>query len=143
VRWFLVGAPGYLKKRGRPRSLDDLKEHECVTFGTPESTARLRLEKGGKAAHVGVSSRLLVNDFDLVHAAALAGLGLALLPAFQCVDDLRAKRLERVLRDWEAPVTSVHVVYASTRHISPKLKSFIDHLQARMAPPPWELGPMP
>jgi DNA-binding transcriptional LysR family regulator len=79
----------------------------------------------------------------VVHAAAVAGLGLALLPAYQCVDDLRGKRLERVLRDWEAPVTPVHVVYPSTRHVSPKLKSFIDHLQGRMAPPPWELGPMP
>jgi DNA-binding transcriptional LysR family regulator len=143
VRWFLVGAPSYLKRRGRPRSLDDLKGHECVAFGTSEGAARLRLVKGGKPAHVAVSSRLLVNDFDVVHAAAVAGLGLALLPAYQCVDDLRGKRLERVLRDWEAPVTPVHVVYPSTRHVSPKLKSFIDHLQGRMAPPPWELGPMP
>ncbi len=79
----------------------------------------------------------------MVHAAAVAGLGLALLPAYQCVDDLRGKRPERVLRDWEAPVTPVHVVYPSTRHVSPKVKSFVDHLQERMTPPPWELGPMP
>jgi DNA-binding transcriptional LysR family regulator len=143
VRWFLVAAPAYLKKRGRPRSLDDLKEHDCIVFGTVPNGAGFRLDSGGKSVSVAVSSRLLVNDFDVVHAAAAAGLGLALLPAFQCLEEIRAKRLERVLRDWDAPSTPVHVVYPSTRHLSPKVKSFVDHLHERMTPPPWELGPMP
>jgi DNA-binding transcriptional LysR family regulator len=143
VRWFLVATPAYLKKRGRPRSLDDLKEHDCIVFGTAPKGAGFRLDSGAKSVNVAVSSRLLVNDFDVVHATAAAGLGLALLPAFQCLDDLRAKRLERVLRDWDAPSTPVHVVYPSTRYVSPKVKSFVDHLHERMTPPPWELGPMP
>ena len=58
-------------------------------------------------------------------------------------EDLRERRLERVLRDWDAPSTPVHVVYPSARHISPKVKTFVDPLQGRMTPPPWELGPMP
>lgn len=62
------------------------------------------------------------------------------LPAFRCVEDLRARRLARVLADWNVPSTFLHVVYPSTRHISPKVKSFIDHLDARMTPPPWELN---
>jgi DNA-binding transcriptional LysR family regulator len=59
------------------------------------------------------------------------------------VDDLRTRKLERVLREWDAPATPIHAVYPSTRHLSPKVKSFVDHLQERMTPPPWELGPMP
>ena len=55
-----------------------------------------------------------------------AGLGIALLPAFRCLDDLRAHRLERVLRDWSAPSTPVHAVYPSTRHLSPKIAAFRD-----------------
>ena len=54
-----------------------------------------------------------------------------------------ADAIERVLRDWTSPPTPVHVVYPSTRHLSPKVKSFVDHLQERMTPPPWELGPAP
>jgi DNA-binding transcriptional LysR family regulator len=92
---------------------------------------------------IDLSARLLVSDMDILHAATMAGLGIALLPAFHCVEDLRARRLERVLRDWNAPSTPVHVVYPSTRHISPTVKSFIDHLHQRMTPPPWELGPAP
>ena len=143
VRCFLVGAPGYLKKHGRPRSIDELKRHDCIMFGTTPSGAALRLQRGGKTAHVEPPARLLVNDFDLVHAAALAGLGLALLPAYLSLDDIRGKRLERVLGDWEAPSIPVHVVYPSARYISPKVKAFVDHLQERTTPPPWEVGPMP
>jgi hypothetical protein len=44
-----------------------------------------------------------------------------------------------VLPEWNTPSTPVHVVYPSSRHISPNVKSFVDHLQARMTPPPWDL----
>ncbi len=143
VRWFLVGTPAYLKKQGRPRSTDDLKQRDCIMFGTAPSGATLRLENAGKTVHVEPPARLIVNDFDLVHAAALAGLGLALLPAYLCLDDIRAKRLERVLRDWEAPAVPIQVVYPSARHISPKVKTFVEHLQRRTTPSPWEVGPLP
>ena len=69
---------------------------------------------------------MLSNDSDVLHAAAIAGVGIALLPAFRCVEELRARRFERVLSGWNAPPTPVHVVYPSTRHISPKVKSFVD-----------------
>ena len=90
-----------------------------------------------------MSPRLTVGDQDVLQAVATAGLGIALMPAFRCVEDLRAGRLERVLREWNAPPTQIHAVYPSTRHLSPKVKSFIEHLQERMTPPPWELGPVP
>nr|AQQ75197.1 hypothetical protein [uncultured bacterium] len=57
--------------------------------------------------------------------------------------ELPARRLERVLRDWKVPSTPVHVVYPSSRYLSPKVKTFVDHLYQRMTPPPWELGPAP
>jgi DNA-binding transcriptional LysR family regulator len=143
VRWFLVATAGYLKKRGRPRSPNDLKQHDCMLFGVGAGGAGLRLDSGDKSAQLTLSPRLLVGDMDVLHATTTAGLGIALLPAFLCLEDLRARRLERVLRDWDAPSTPVHVVYPSTRHLSPKVKTFADHLHERMTPPPWELGPMP
>jgi len=93
--------------------------------------------------NLSLSPRLTASDMDVLHDIAMAGSGVALLPAFQCVEDLRARRLERVLPDWSAPSVPIHVVYPSTRYLSPKVKTFLDHLQARMTPPPWELGPAP
>jgi DNA-binding transcriptional LysR family regulator len=138
--WLLVATPGYLKRRGRPRSPDDLSKHDCLLFGAGPDTGGLCLENGDRSVQVALSPRLTVTDIDVVYAVATAGLGIAVLPAFRCVEDLGARRLARVLADWNVPSTPVHVVYPSTRHISPKVKSFIDHLHARMTPPPWELN---
>jgi DNA-binding transcriptional LysR family regulator len=143
VRWFLVATPAYLKRRGRPRSPEDLKKHDGLLFGAGLDSAGVRLEDADRSVQIALSARLLVSDMDVLYAVATAGLGIALLPAFRCVEELRARRLERVLADWNAPSTPVHVVYPSTRHLSPKVKSFVDHLHQRMTPPPWELGPMP
>jgi DNA-binding transcriptional LysR family regulator len=142
VRWFLVGTPAYLNEHGHPRSIDDLKQHDFIMFGTASSSAALRLESAGKTAQFEPQRCLIVNDFNLVHAAAVAGPGLAILPAYLCPDDFRAKRLERVLPDWEAPAIPIHVVYPSTRHVSPNVKTFVEHLQERTTAP-WEVGPTP
>jgi DNA-binding transcriptional LysR family regulator len=142
VTWFLVATPAYLKKHGRPRTPQELAKHDCLFFGAG-ARFELRLSSGDGATQVTLTPRLMVTDQDIVHGSAMAGLGIAMLPAFRCADDLRARRLERVLREWTAPSTPVHAVYPSTRYLSPKVKSFVEHLQERMTPPPWELGPLP
>jgi DNA-binding transcriptional LysR family regulator len=142
AKWFLVATPAYFKKRGRPRSPEDLKKHDCLFFGHGIDT-HVRLESGERSERVAIASRMMASDNDVVYDAAIAGLGIALVPAFRCLEDLRAGRLERALRDWSAAATPFHIVYPSTRHVSPKVKSFVDHLYERMTPPPWELGPMP
>jgi DNA-binding transcriptional LysR family regulator len=139
---FLVAAPAYLKRRGRPRSPEELKNHDFLAFGAGLKSVSLRLESGGRPVQVALAARMIVNDIEILHAAVTAGLGIALLPGMLFVKDLRAGRLERVLRNWNAPSTPVHLVYPSTRQISPKVKSFVDHLLERMTPPPWEAGPV-
>ncbi|AKU95014.1 Transcriptional regulator, LysR family [Labilithrix luteola] len=143
VGWFLVATPAYLKKHGRPRSPEELANHDFLFFGAGLEGVGPRLEKDGRTVHVALSPRLSASDMDMLHAVTTAGLGIALLPAFQCVEQLRSGRLTRVLADWNAPSVPVHAVYPSARHISPKVKTFLEHLQARMTPPPWELGPAP
>jgi len=143
VGWFLVATLAYLKKRGRPRVPEDLREHDFLFFGAGLDGVGPRLERDGKTVHVALPARMTAGDMEIVHAVAMAGLGVALSPAFLCVDELRARRLERVLPDWTAPSVPIHAVYPSTRQLSPKVKTFVDHLQAHMTPPPWERGPAP
>jgi len=143
VTWFLVAAPAYLKKRRRPRTPEDLANHDCLLFGAGSPSTTVQLGRGNESVQVAIAARLRVSDFEILGTAALAGLGIALVPAFQCVADVRAQRLERVLRDWAAPAIPVHVVYPTARHLSATVKSFVEHVQQRMTPPPWELGPVP
>jgi DNA-binding transcriptional LysR family regulator len=134
----LVASRNYLQRRGRPRSPQELSEHACLRLGAGVERAKYRLTDGESAVDLEVAARLVVNDMEVLHTAALEGLGIALLPMFRCVDDLEARRLERVLRNWNATPTPIQAVYPSTRHLSPKVKSFVAHLQDQMTPPPWE-----
>jgi DNA-binding transcriptional LysR family regulator len=143
TRWFLVATPAYLKKRGRPKSPDDLEKHDCLLFGSGASGSVLRLQSGERSVQLTLSPRMLVNDMDVLGEAAGTGIGIAVLPAFRCVEHLRTRKMERVLRDWNVPSTPMHVVYPTARHVSPKVKTFVEHLQQRMMPPPWELDPAP
>jgi DNA-binding transcriptional LysR family regulator len=143
VGWFLVATPTYLRKRGRPRTPEDLGKHDFLFFGSGLDGVGPRLERDGRTVHLALSPRMTASDMEILHAVATTGLGIALLPAFLCVEDLRARRMERVLPDWNAPSVPVHLVYPSARQLSPKVKRFIDHLQEHMTPPPWELGPAP
>src|SRR5262249_40174220 len=114
-----------------------------VLFGADSPVRVLTLVRDGHPLEVSVAPRLVASDMDVLLAAVLANQGLGLLPAFTSMPSLTGGRIQRVLRDWELPATPVHAVYPSTRHVSPKVKSFVDHLQQRMTPPPWELGPAP
>jgi DNA-binding transcriptional LysR family regulator len=143
VRRLVVASPGYLKKHGRAREPADLARHDCLVFGAGESPTTWRLEKGSTSVDVVVKPRIVINDFDALLDAALAGVGVAMLPVFQCLAAVRERRLDHVLKEWCSPTAAIHVVYPTTRLLSPKVKAFVEHLQEKFTPPPWELGPKP
>jgi len=134
----IAASPAFLAAHSAPASPAQLAETTCIAFGGSSDPTTWTLMADGEPLSVEVSARLVVNDFDIVRETALAGLGVAQLPLSMSVDDLRAGRLVRVLADWCSPPVPVHAVYPSTRHLSPKVSAFLDHLQEEMSPPPWE-----
>jgi len=122
----VVATPSYLKKRGRPKSPGDLKKHDCLLFGRSRT---ITLTRDGETEQVEVNPRLLVTDMDVLDAALRQDLGVAVMPAVLCERALRSGRLERVLARWSPPSTAMHIVYPSTRHLSPTVRSFIDHME--------------
>jgi len=143
IRRIGVATSGYLKKHGRPREPADLAKHEALVFGSGAAPTTWRLEKGTRTVDVVVKPRLIVNDFDALLDAALAGVGVAMLPVFRCIAPVRERRLEQVLGEWCSPRATIHAVYPTARLLSPKVKAFVDHLKEKFTPPPWELGPAP
>ena len=143
LRNYAVASPAFLEKNGTPKEPHDLELFDCVVFGAGVDRSSWRLHRNRKTLTVKVRARFTVNDFDFLDEAARSGLGVAMLPVFRCIEPLRTKRLERVLPEWCSPEIPLHAVYPSTRHLSPKVKAFLDHLRERMMPPPWELGPAP
>ncbi len=140
ISFTLVATPQYLEKRGRPRTPQALTKHACLAFLVGARPNTWRFTRAGEPTEVEVTPVLSVNDLDLVHSAAVRGVGIAILPTHRCLEDLRAGRLERVLLEWDLPTAPMHAVYPSSRYLSPKVKALLDHLH-QLSPAPWELQP--
>lgn len=139
VRGLLVASPEYLEVRGEPSSPDALAEHDCIIFGDTHMGRTWRLLGPRGAVDVPVTGRGAVDHYPLVYKAALAGLGIAVTPTFLCAADLRAGRLVHVLPHWAPPTSPIQAVYPTTRHLSAKVRAFLDMLRHRMTPPPWAM----
>lgn len=143
LKSFLVASPAFLKRHGTPNTPEDLERFDSLVFGSSNDRAHVRLTRGEASVAVRVTPRLVVNDYDFLEASTLAGLGIAVIPVFRSITDLRAKRLVRVLPEWTSPEFPLQAVYPSSRFLSPKANAFLDHLRENLTPPPWERGPMP
>lgn len=111
VRRFVVGAPGYFKKNGRPTTPGDLARHACLSYSyLPTGDVWHFTDAKGRAANVRVKGPLSANNGDALNDALKVGLGLALQPDFIAWDGLKSGRLERVLSDWAAPPLAVNLI---------------------------------
>jgi DNA-binding transcriptional LysR family regulator len=93
----------------------------------------------GVVRSVVINGRFSATNAEAVRDATLAGYGVAKLASFLISDDLRAGRLVPVLNEFAADGPAVRAVYPSSRHLSPKVRSFIDELLTAWRPePPWD-----
>lgn len=129
----LVASPDYIAARGTPASLQDLAAHDCLVFAHPSGRATWDLSgPDGSNAEVQVAGRLSGNTVQVLRKAALAGLGIALLPSSLTRRELRAGLLVPVLPDFHRKGHGVHLVYASRRHLPPAVSAFIDLVAAKL-----------
>ena len=130
----LVAAPSYIERKGRPSTPADLANHTCIvhdlgpgsdvwTFVTPEGPRDFR-----------VSGGLLANDVSAVHLAARSGYGIAHLPLFQVLDDVRVGSLVVVLTEFPSPGVPLSLVYPSRRHLAPRTRVVFDFIVEQVRP---------
>jgi len=136
----LFASPGYLERRGRPTRPEELAEHDCLVYGL-SSSATWTFQVPGRPAQVHVQGRLAADSYLLLREAAVAGLGIARLPAFLALEPGRRGALEEVLADLTPPEAPVHAVYPSARHVPRRVRAFVKLLKDRFAAPPWRAPP--
>ncbi len=100
VGWSIVATPGYLTEAGTPQQPDDLTRHSCLSYWREASDDLWTLAQAGQMARVRVHGRYHVDNPEAVAEAALAGLGIAMLPDYLCQSALAEGRLARVLPGW-------------------------------------------
>jgi DNA-binding transcriptional LysR family regulator len=125
----LCAAPSYLAEHGEPLSIDALAGHHCLFFSsrTRRQSWRFRDDQGSWIKAPG-RSRLRLDSGEAIRDAAVAGLGIALLPDFLVAQDLDAGRLQQVLPDLEAGDVEIVTIYPSKRLLEPRVRRFIDLL---------------
>ena len=128
----LCASPDYLRRRGTPKTVADLARHNVLQY-TGVSALDV-LQATGEAARVRLSGNLIVNHLEAQRVMVLHGAGIALLGTEVIGADLAEGRLVPVLVDEIPPrELPIHVVYASRRHLSAKVRSFVDFLADRFA----------
>jgi DNA-binding transcriptional LysR family regulator len=129
VKLMLAAAPSYLRANRAPRAPADLAAHRALTYAYAAAPHVWRLIGPDGAWHdVRVAGPVFANSDELLIASAAAGLGLVMAPQFMLEPELAAGHLVRVLPDYEGPVLDMWAVYPSRRHLSAKVRLFVDHL---------------
>jgi DNA-binding transcriptional LysR family regulator len=132
VRRVVCASPAYLARRGVPKTPEDLKDHDCVTFENTLSSEHWIFRIGKTERSFPIHSRLVVSTAEAATDAAVAGLGLTRMLDYQ-IDALRRKgALQLVLESFRAPHKSVHLIYEAGPHLPLKVRTFVDFAAPRL-----------
>jgi len=138
VRSILCASPDYIKARKEPQHPDTLGEHNLMTLSQWPSW-HLGGPSGQTHNHP-VQARIQVNDFASLYTLALSGAGIAPLPSLIAAPAIRAGSLVHVLPEWPFEASPIHALYPSNRHLSAKVRSFVEFVIESVRPnPPWEV----
>ncbi len=125
----LYASPDYLRTSGAPKSPKDLKDHPCLIMGRGIRTSRWKLKRHEELAEVIAQGAVVVNDFLTLRNLAVAGGGIAMLPAYAAHVECASDRLSQVLPDWDAASATLSAIYPSRRGATLKQRAFIDHVR--------------
>ncbi|VVE05287.1 LysR family transcriptional regulator [Pandoraea commovens] len=132
-RFVLCASPRYLAKRGTPQSPADLVAHACIRFRFPTSG---KLQPWAFVAEVTnepkLPTSLTCNNMEALLSATTHGLGIAYMPDFLARDALAAGRLQSFLGEYLENPGQFWMLWPSSRHLSPKLRVFVDFMCDRM-----------
>lgn len=131
LRLAVVASPAYFAANPVPKMPQDLMSHQCVNQRMQSSGGLYvwDFERRGRKVNVRVDGQLIFNTTEPQVDAALAGLGLVLLPEDEVMLHIEAGRLVRVLEDWCAPFGGYHLYYPSRRQPSPAFRLVVDALR--------------
>ncbi len=136
-------SPAYVARHGAPAVPADLAGHRCLTYAyLPVREAWRFRDAQGREQTVRVGGAVHANNGRLLAALAVEGTGIALEPDFIVGDDLRAGRLRSLLAGHMPAASPIYAAYPSRRHLSAKVRAFVDFLAARFEhDAPWRIDP--
>lgn len=132
TRRVVCASPAYLREAGTPREPGDLAAHRCVNFAGLAPGAEWLFATGRGTRRVAIRPVLASNQIDVALDACLHGVGIGQFLGYQVQVLLDAKRLTRVLGEFEPDATPVHLIYPHARLLSTNVRAFVDWMVPRM-----------
>ncbi len=131
-RMLLCAAPAYLEQHGAPQNPEQLREHICLGYPGGDGRTTLQFSSSNSLSQVEINGRLVANSVTTLRDATIAGLGITALPSSPCRDALDQGLLLPIMQEWQLPVDGIYAVYPSPRHLTLKVRSFIDFIAERL-----------
>lgn len=122
---YLCAAPAYLQRYGRPHSLSELAQHNCLIG----SRDQWLFQQAGREQTLRVQGNWRCNSGEAVLDAALRGFGLCQLPDYYVQPHLHSGALVALLPAQQPPNSAVWALYSQQRHLSPKVRQLVEHLK--------------
>ncbi len=141
-RMVICASPKFLERHGGLSDVEDLRRAPRLAFSDAISSGDWTLtDPGGQTCLIDGPVVLAANNTQMLLAAAIAGAGVAYGPSFVFGKSIAAGELIPLLPDYKASDLTIQAVYPTKRHVSLKLRSFVDHLIASFGgTPPWDLS---
>lgn len=142
MRRMVVASPAYLAKHGRPDSPDELSTHAALANNQDPTGTNWQLHGGGRIETVNLQTVLVSNHDSVLLQACLASRGVAYLPDYLVGEPIAEGRLVHLLPDYVEDTVGVQAVYPEQKHLSARVRLFIDTLVELLGPnPPWTSEP--
>ena len=132
IRFVTCASPAYLRRHGTPGKPEDLVQHECLPYWMPPLGRHREwvFERQGIPFSLPLSGRLNINNSEALIDAAVAGAGIVCVATFLAADAVKAGKLKVILREFVTRGPAVSAVYLPTRHLSTRIRAFLDFLAA-------------
>lgn len=125
VEFRIFASQKYLKDRGTPKEMKEIDSHDCILISTLSSTD-WKLKYGKRSITIPLPGKIVVNDMTLAQNLATQGVGLAFLPSYLCISDVKSGKLVPILNDCRSKISPIHFVYPPQRYIPLATKAFIE-----------------
>ena len=140
IRFKLCASPKYLTQNGTPTKLKDLKNHAGLHYSYSHGSVWKFIGQDGHIQSVKVPVKMIANNGDFLKDMAIAGHGIAVLPTFIISQDIENENLTSILDDYSIPHLNAYLVYPQTRHLSRRVRIFINYLVSRFGEQPyWDI----
>jgi len=137
----VCASPDYLEKYGTPKKTEDLTKHKCLAFNLLRDYKRWTFKsENNQTTHITINPYMKSSEGESLRESARAGLGVVYLPTFMVYQDIEDKKLIPLLTDFNGWQVNAYAIYPQTRHLSQRVRVFVDFLVKRFEGTPyWDM----